>query len=104
MQEPVSKAGSDRGSLVREINRHAQVVMEGLPQNLPEDTVAAAAALEAVRKAALADQRLPGTASEAGAASEAQVELWQRRGESGLDDLQRDVAEKPSELIIRVNL
>lgn len=77
--------------------------MEGLPQDLPEDAVAAAAALEAARKAALADQRLPGSTSEAGTASAAQVELWQRRGESGLDDLQRDVTEKPTELIIRVN-
>ncbi len=38
---------SARGGLIRDINRHAQVVMEGMPASLPADAADAAVTLAA---------------------------------------------------------
>lgn len=46
-QDPVDSGKPAKGSLIRDINRHAQVVMDGMPASLPADAADAAAALAA---------------------------------------------------------
>ena len=47
MQDPVEKSKSAKGGLIRDINRHAAVVMDGMPDSLPADANDAAATLAA---------------------------------------------------------
>lgn len=47
MQDPVDTRKSGKGSLIKDINRHAEVVMGGTPASLPADAADAAATLAA---------------------------------------------------------
>lgn len=47
LQDPVESSKSAKGGLIRDINRHAQVVMEGMPASLPGDAADAAVTLAA---------------------------------------------------------
>ena len=84
------------GRLIRELNRHAEVVMEALPKNMSDNAAAAAADLEKARKAAMAEPR----ALEAGAAG---FEDWHQRGGSGLEDLRAAPDDGYSVLTIHVS-
>jgi len=84
------------GRLIRELNRHAEVVMEALPQNMADDAATAAADLEKARKAAMAEPR----ALDAGAAGG--YEDSHQRGGSGLEDLRATPEDGFSVLTIQV--
>ena len=85
------------GRLIRELNRHAEVVMEAVPQNMADDAATAAADLEKARKAAMAEPR----ALDAGAAA-AGYEDQHQRGGSGLEDLRATPEDGFSVLTIQV--
>ena len=84
------------GRLIRELNRHAEVVMEALPQNMADDAATAAAGLEKARKAAMAEPWAPDAGAAAG------FEDWHQRGGSGLEDLRATPEDGFSVLTIQV--